>query len=59
MGRKEGCKMLRHTNRPVNDQWADFGEWLAVLTLHLGHHRHEDYAIVSQKDMGLSCINLH
>ena len=54
MGRKEGCKMLCHTDRPVIDEWADLGEWLAVLTLHLGHHHREDCAIVSQIDMGSS-----
>ena len=51
MGRKERCKMFRHTNRPVNNEWADFPESSAMLTLHLDHRHHGDYMIFSPTNM--------
>ena len=64
MGRKEGREMFCYTNRPVNDQWVDFEEWLAMLTLHQGHHHRVDYTFQSdrygpernQRTLKMSCV---
>ncbi len=51
MGRKERCKMFRHTNRPVHNERTDFRELSAMLTLHLDHRHHADYVTFSQTNM--------